>query len=81
MVFSTLTFLYFFFPICLILYFAMPNLRTKNYALMAMSLLFYAWGEPLCLFLMMLTAFVNYLGGRMIARSADKKAKRRWLVF
>ncbi len=81
MVFSTLTFLYFFFPACLILYFAMPTLRTKNYALMAMSLLFYAWGEPLCLFLMMLTAFVNYLGGRMIARSADKKAKRRWLVF
>ncbi len=65
----------------MILYFAMPNLRAKNYALMAMSLLFYAWGEPLCLFLMMLTAFVNYLGGRMIARSADKKTKRCWLVF
>ena len=81
MVFSTLTFLYFFFPICLILYFAMPNLRTKNYVLMGMSLLFYAWGEPLCIFLMMLTAFVNYLGGLKIAKAADQKAKKRWLVF
>ncbi|MBE6953658.1 MAG: MBOAT family protein [Ruminococcaceae bacterium] len=81
MVFSTLTFLYFFFPICLILYFAMPNLRAKNYVLMGMSLLFYAWGEPLCIFLMMLTAFVNYLAGRQIAKAADQKAKKRWLVF
>ncbi|MBR5519764.1 MAG: MBOAT family protein, partial [Clostridia bacterium] len=81
MVFSTLTFLYFFFPICLIVYFAMPTLRAKNYALLFMSLLFYAWGEPLCLFLMMLTALVNYVGGLQIAKATEARTKKRWLVF
>lgn len=44
MVFSTLTFLYVFFPICLGLYFLMPSLRAKNTVLLIMSLIFYAWG-------------------------------------
>ena len=80
MVFSTLTFLYFFFPICLIVYFIMPNLRAKNYALMAMSLIFYAWGEPLCVFLMMFTAFVNYFCGLRIHAAADAAGRKRWLM-
>lgn len=80
MVFSTLTFLYVFFPICLGLYFLMPSLRAKNTVLLIMSLIFYAWGEPVCLLLIMFTAFVNYLCGRQIADAKDSRGRKRWLI-
>lgn len=80
MVFSTLTFLYVFFPICLGLYFLMPSLRAKNTVLLIMSLIFYAWGEPVCLLLIMFTAFVNYLCGCRIADARDSRGRKRWLI-
>ncbi len=52
MVFSSIPFLFYFLPLCLILYYLVP-FRWKNYVLLAFSLLFYAWGEPVYILLMM----------------------------
>ena len=78
MVFSTLTFVYFFLPVCLILYFLVPGIRAKNTVLLVMSLIFYAWGEPVWIVLMVLTALVNYLCGLAIGRAETRRKKRAW---
>ena len=62
MVFSSLSFLYLFLPICLFGFFAIPGLHRKNYFLLVMSLLFYAWGEPKWILVLLLSTFVEYLG-------------------
>lgn len=67
MVFSSLIFLYGFLPLCLILYFAFRGIRARNIILIIMSLLFYAWGEPVYVFLLIGSACVNYGMGRLIA--------------
>ena len=46
MQFSSLFFLFFFLPICLICYFAAKKIQTKNVVLIVFSLVFYAWGCP-----------------------------------
>lgn len=81
MVFSTLPFVYFFFPVCLILYFAMPNIRAKNAVLLIMSLIFYAWGEPVWVLLMILTALVNYACGRGIGAAVSEGQRKFWFVL
>ena len=59
MLFSSLIFLYVFFPACLLLYFLCRDLRAKNVVLLIASLLFYAWGEPVYLLLMVAVAGAN----------------------
>lgn len=68
MVFSSLIFLYGFLPICLILYFLCRSIRAKNVVLTILSLLFYAWGEPVYVGLLILSAVVNYTAGRLIEK-------------
>ena len=63
MVFSSLTFLFFFIPPVALLYFASPSRRWRNAVLLAASLVFYSWGEPKFLILMLLTAAAAWLGG------------------
>jgi len=65
MIFSSLTFLLFFLPATLILYFLIP-MKGKNLILLLMSLLFYAWGEPVYVVLMIYSILVNYLMGRLM---------------
>lgn len=60
MVFSNLIFLYLFLPLCLLLYFLCRDMAGKNAILLVFSLLFYAWGEPLYVFLMLLMAAANW---------------------
>jgi alginate O-acetyltransferase complex protein AlgI len=60
MVFSSLFFLYAFLPACLILYFARKDISWRNGVLIAFSLVFYAWGEPVYVFLMLATVFANW---------------------
>ena len=52
MVFSNLIFLYLFLPLCLAAYFLCRSVPAKNAVLIVFSLIFYAWGEPVYLFLM-----------------------------
>lgn len=81
MVFSTLTFLYLFFPITVMLYFAVPGIRMKNAVLLLVSLVFYAWGEPIFVLLMLFAVFVNYICGRAIGASRGPKSKKAYLVI
>ncbi len=66
MVFSSLVFLCIFFPVVLLLYNVSKNITYKNTVLVIASLLFYAWGEPVWVMLLVLSAFVDYTCGRVI---------------
>lgn len=66
MVFSNLFFIYLFLPVHLLLYFAVKNKVWRNAVLLSFSLIFYAWGEPVWVFMLMLTAFLDYLWARGI---------------
>ena len=70
MLFSSLSFLYYFLPGVLILYFLVPD-RLKNGVLLLASLLFYGWGEPKYLFLMLLTIGLYYASGLAMERFPD----------
>ena len=63
MVFSSLYFLYFFLPVCLLCYGLSPSLTVKNVTLTVFSLLFYAWGEPTYIILLLISVLMNYLFG------------------
>ena len=60
MVFSSILFIFFFLPIFLILYFIAPK-KLKNTILLIFSLIFYAWGEPIYIILMLLSTLINYV--------------------
>ena len=80
MLFSSLTFLYFFLPAVLLCYFAAP-MRLKNAVLLIFSLLFYAWGEPKYVFLMAFTVTLGWAAGLMIERRRGEKSARLWLLL
>lgn len=61
MVFSSLVFLCIFFPIIFCLHSAIPSIKIRNTLLILASLVFYAFGEPVYVILMILSAFLNYL--------------------
>lgn len=76
MVFSDLFFLYAFLPACLLMYFCFKNVHWKNGVLIVFSLIFYAWGEPLWIIILILSVLVNYFCGLIIERFRDTpKAK------
>jgi alginate O-acetyltransferase complex protein AlgI len=68
MVFSGLVFLYIFLPAALLIYFAVPGIGKKNIILTALSLLFYAWGEPVWVVLLVFSSLQDYIAGRVIGR-------------
>ncbi len=72
MVFSGLTFLYFYLPIVLGAYFLTPK-RFKNLTLAVSSLFFYAWGEPVYVLIMLFSVAFNYGVGLHIERAENKK--------
>lgn len=75
MLFSSLTFLFGFMPILLILYFVIKNRKYKNIILLIFSLLFYAWGEPKYIFLMLLTILIVYIFGILIDKFEKENKK------
>lgn len=75
MVFSSLTFLLAFLVITMILYYIMPH-KLKNVVILASGLLFYAWGEPIYVFAMILSTFIDYTAGRIIDKYDDKPKVR-----
>lgn len=76
MLFSSIPFLYYFLPAVFILYFIAPN-KLKNAVLLLSSLVFYAWGEPKYVFLMLASIISGYIFGLLIEkfRQSPKKAK------
>ena len=80
MLFSSIPFLYYFLPLVLILYFLAPG-KGKNAVLLLSSLVFYGWGEPRLLALMVFTIAVFYGCGLAIGASGVQKQKKFWLVL
>lgn len=72
MVFSSLTFLFAFLPVTLIGYYALPK-KAKIGFLLLLSLVFYAWGEPLYVLLMIGSILINWVIGLLMDRSARHK--------
>lgn len=67
MVFSSLAFVYIFLPICFLLYFFVArNINQRNIILLVMSLIFYAWGEPKWIILMVISTLVEFIGAKII---------------
>src|SRR5699024_2849254 len=76
MVFSNVVFLFVFLPIVLLGYYIVPN-RWKNAILLIFSLIFYAWGEPKYVFLMMTSILMNYLFGILIEKYRGKLSLKK----
>lgn len=75
MLFNSITFLYYFLPITLIIYFITPK-KYKNLILLIASLIFYIYGEPKYVVLMLLDIFIAYIGGILIDKYKDKSIFR-----
>ena len=81
MLFSSIVFLFTFLPAVLVLYYLLPE-RFHNPVLLLASLIFYAWGEPVYIFLMLLSILFNYFSGLDIARNlTDRRMAKRSLIF
>ncbi|MBQ2064068.1 MAG: MBOAT family protein, partial [Firmicutes bacterium] len=76
MVFSSLVFLYLFLPLTLLLYYAAPR-RLRNPVLLVMSLLFYGWGEPRGVVIMLITCIVNFACAKTIYQHPDSPRLRK----
>ena len=71
-----MTFLLLFLPVVLLLYFLAPGLKGKNAVLICASLLFYAWGEPVCVLAMLASTAVNYACARLIGASQEPRKRK-----
>lgn len=82
MLFSSTTFIFMFLTLLLILYFPIKNIKYRNIILLIFSLIFYSWGEPKYIFLMLLTVLIAYIFGLLIDKyRKDKKKSKLFLVI
>ncbi|MBQ2816780.1 MAG: MBOAT family protein, partial [Clostridia bacterium] len=80
MLFSSIPFLFYFLPIVLILYFAVPKV-FKNSVLLLSSLFFYAWGEPKYVVLMVLSILMGYAFGLLIEKFRGKALSKVFVTL
>lgn len=80
MVFSSLIFVFVFLPISIILYNLIDD-KLKNLLLLSISLLFYAWGEPKYILLMIISFIFNYYIGEKISKENNKKKKKTIFII
>lgn len=81
MVFSSIVFLFTFLPISLLIYYISPK-KFKNAILLLTSLVFYAWGEPVYIFLMIGTIIFDYIMALKIDKyKRDRKKSKRFFIF
>jgi len=76
MVFSSIIFMFTFLPLSLLLYYIMPR-KFKNLILLMISLVFYAWGEPVYVLLMIFTIIFDYIMALIIDRNREDKVKSK----
>ena len=76
MVFSSLEFLLAFLTVTLLVYFVVP-LKLRNIVLLVVSLIFYGWGEPVYVFLMIFTITVDYIFGLLVERAQKRDDPKR----
>ena len=75
MVFSSLLFLFLYLPVVLAVYYLVPA-RFRNLWLFAVNLVFYGWGEPVYILLMLFSICLNYFAGLLVARYRGEKPRR-----
>ena len=80
MVFSSCLFLFAFLPLVMALYFISPT-KVKNYVLLVASLIFYAWGEPSFVFVMIGVVVVDYISAILIEKFFENKRLRQTILF
>ena len=81
MVFSSLVFMFAYLPITLLAYYLVPR-QGRNIFLFIVNLIFYGWGEPRLVLLMVFNIFFNYIGGWLVDKyRADAKKKRLFLIL
>lgn len=81
MVFSSLVFMFAYLPITLLAYYLVPR-QGRNIFLFIINLIFYGWGEPKLVLLMVFNIFFNYLGGWLVDKyRADAKKKKLFLIL
>ncbi len=80
MIFSGIPFLYYFLPVVLLLYYLAPK-KLKNPILLISSLIFYGWGEPKYVFLMIATVFLGYVFGILIEKYQDTKLSKVFMIL
>ncbi len=78
MVFSSLLFVFAFLVICYVIYAFLPGIRSRNVVLLLFSLIFYAWGGPSLILLLMGMTFFCYLGGVLIDRCRPRRKLWLW---
>ena len=81
MVFSSLIFLYGFFSLSLLAYSLCRSRRAQNWVLLIFSLIFYAWGEPKYVLLLMFMAFASWACALGVERTEDRRGKRLWVLL
>lgn len=81
MVFSSLIFLYAFFPLSLLAYALCKTRKAKNASLLIFSLIFYAWGEPKYVLLLLFMALTSWLCALGVEKGETQKQKRFWVVL
>lgn len=81
MVFANLFFLYIFLPVNLILYYATRSYAVRNFVLVAMSFLFYAWGEPVWVLLLLASGFMVWFCSLLVERFAGTRRGKAALIF
>lgn len=81
MIFSSIPFLLFFLPLTLAGYYYVPNLKLKNFVLLIASCLFYVWGEPKYIFLILFSILINYRLGLEISNINYSNALRKLFLF
>ena len=79
MIFSSLFFILIFLPLVLVAYYLVPR-KFKNLCLVLFSLVFYAWGEPIYVLLMIFTILVDYACGLCVARFIDRRGKAKLFI-
>jgi alginate O-acetyltransferase complex protein AlgI len=75
MVFSSLTFVFIFFPVFFFLYYALRDTKSRNQLIIVFSLLFYAWGEPVYVVIMIISTINDYAFSILIDNVRDKNAR------
>ena len=80
MVFSNLFFLYVFLPLLLLLYFIWRNDTYRRAVLILFSLFFYAWGEPVCVFVMIGLVLFDFVMGLLINKADSPSMRKTWLA-
>lgn len=80
MVFSCLVFLFVFLPLTLLLYFSVPR-RLRNTILLIVSLIFYAWGEPIYIILMLFSTVTDFVHGLLVERYRNQPKKAKLVVL